>query len=332
MSLYAAEVIEDPARLAALEPDWWVLWRSCGATPFSSPAWLLPWWDAFAPGRLVAVAVRSGPRLVALAPIYLETGPRGRRLLPLGIGVSDLTDVLVDPAEPGAPDVLVGAVAGMAGWDSWELEELPLDASALRVPVPPGCKNSVADQSACPVLALPGEADDPLRAVPARQRRKIRMARHRAERRGGRVIEVPARGCDEFLAALADLHGARWAERGEAGVLADEPVRRFHADALPRLLAAGLARPTTLEIEGRVVGAYYGLRDRRAAYAYLGGFDPDFAFESPGTVLLAEAIEAAGRDGAREVNLLRGREPYKYAWGAQDRWNRRRSFRRQAVR
>jgi len=43
------------------------------------------------------------------------------------------------------------------------------------------------------------------------------------------------------------------------------------------------------------------------------------------------AIEAAIAEGAREFHFLRGREAYKYEWGAVDRWNRRRSFRRAAA-
>jgi hypothetical protein len=52
------------------------------------------------PGRLCAVAVHDGEKLVALAPVYLEEGALGRRLLPIGIGVTDYLDVLVDPAFP----------------------------------------------------------------------------------------------------------------------------------------------------------------------------------------------------------------------------------------
>ena len=58
------------------------------------------------------------------------------------------------------------------------------------------------------------------------------------------------------------------------------------------------------------------------AYAYLGGFDPDFARESPGTILMADAIERAAARGCTTFNFLRGREAYKYEWGAVDRANR----------
>jgi CelD/BcsL family acetyltransferase involved in cellulose biosynthesis len=44
-------------------------------------------------------------------------------------------------------------------------------------------------------------------------------------------------------------------------------------------------------------------------------------------ILIGHAIEEAAREGARDFDFLRGQEAYKYEWGAQDRWNCRRSIR-----
>lgn len=66
----------DDAGLQRLIPGWWSLWsRIDTATPFASPAWLLPWWRTFRPGALLTVAVRSHERLVGLLPAYVEDGP-----------------------------------------------------------------------------------------------------------------------------------------------------------------------------------------------------------------------------------------------------------------
>jgi CelD/BcsL family acetyltransferase involved in cellulose biosynthesis len=89
-----------------------------------------------------------------------------------------------------------------------------------------------------------------------------------------------------------------------------------------------LARCYTIEIGGVVAGAYYGFSDRGRAYAYLGGFDPAFSEESPGSILMGHAIAEAMREGAAEFHFLRGQERYKYDWGGVDRWNKRRSLRR----
>ena len=64
-----AEVLTADAALRALGPEWEALWRRAGdrATPFQSPAWLLPWWRAFGTGRPRAATLRGGDgRLLGL--------------------------------------------------------------------------------------------------------------------------------------------------------------------------------------------------------------------------------------------------------------------------
>ncbi|MDQ4136113.1 MAG: GNAT family N-acetyltransferase [Pseudomonadota bacterium] len=328
-----AETIRQEELFAALEPEWWELWRRVSsATPFQSPAWLIPWWRHFHPGELFVVTVRQEGRLVGLAPFYVEEGTR--RILPVGISVSDYLDVLIEPGhEASAGRALVEQVAvADTTWHEWSLEELAPDAVALSLPAPPHCEELSSAQSACPVLDLP-KAATIWDVVPARPRRDTNLARNRAARRGDvRIDEVGGADGPAFLDALFRLHEARWRSRGEAGVLADERVRRFQQEVLPRLMNAGLARCYVLGMAGRAAAVHYGLMHRRRAYAYLLGFDPDFAFESPGVILMAHAIERALAEDAREFHFLRGPEAYKYAWGATDRWNRRRSFRRVAGR
>jgi CelD/BcsL family acetyltransferase involved in cellulose biosynthesis len=158
------------------------------------------------------------------------------------------------------------------------------------------------------------------------------MARHRADRRGGFAVERVGRdGIDAFLRELTRLHRARWEEKGGSEALRGERVEEFLQAATPQLLAGGIGRLFLLHVGGRCAGAYYGLSDGRRAYAWLGGFDPELAYESPGTLLIAHAIEAAVEEGCQEFHFLRGRERYKYEWGAVDRWSVRRVLSRQTA-
>lgn len=327
---FAAETLAGAEDLARIEPEWWALWRRCSAaTPFQSPAWLIPWWRRFQPGELATVAVRRDGVLVGLAPFYCEDGALGRRLLPVGISLSDYLDVLLDPdcAAAAAAALAGGMVRGKPAWDSWELEELAPGAAALGLPLPPACTEVAAGQSACPVLDMPEGAHVADLLAPSK-RRKLAMARNRASRRGEVIIaEAEPDASDAALEVLFRLHRARWAARGEEGLI-DARVECFQRDAAPGLAAAGLVRLYTLSLAGEPAAAYYGFAHGGRAYAYLTGFDPAFAFESPSVILLAHAIERAATEGVREFHFLRGREPYKYEWGAVDRWNRRRSFRR----
>ncbi|MCP8938927.1 GNAT family N-acetyltransferase [Alsobacter sp. SYSU M60028] len=307
--------IEDASALQGLAAEWDALWRRCpDATPFQSPSWLLPWWRSFAPGELATVAVRRGRRLVALAPLYRD--PTAGSLLPLGVSVSDFHDVLIDPDEPAAGPALAVAMLSAAGPDGrivWP--DVPPGAALQHLFWRGGEAEWHVGETAPELACAAG-----LESVPAAQRRKLRMARHRAERRGGAaVVEATRLGLDAWLEALFRLHGARWRSKGGAGVLADDAVRAFHRQAAPALSETGLLDATALTIGGRLAGVYYGLRHGATAYAYLSGFDPEFERESPGTLLLGDAIERAAAAGCARFSLLRGAEDYKFRWGAADR-------------
>ncbi len=316
--------IHAPGALAGLAPEWWDLWqRAPAATPFQSPAWLIAWWMAFAPGDLLAVTVRRRGRLVGLAPLYVEDGRDGPRLLPVGVSLSDYVDILVDPEVRGVECAIVDHLVRCgASWVAWEMAGLLPDAAARALPCPAPCSRAVERADTCPVLSLsPGCADAAIHpAVPARQRRKLRMARHRLSRSpGAAIVETHELAPRQWLDALVETHTTRWQGRGLPGVLADPRAHAFHADALAGLVERGIARLFALRIGGAIAGVYYGFVHRRRGYAYLGGFDPRFAYYSPGAVLLGHAIEDAMREGVRELHLLRGGEAYKYAWGAVDR-------------
>ncbi len=324
MTGLTTHVLSTDEEFAAIAPEWDGLWARAGdATPFQSSRWLLPWWRHFSPGRLQAVSVRSEGHLIGLAPLYLDESNGKQRLLPVGISLSDYCDFLLDPACRSLCFRTIVERMGCA-WPgaAWSLEELPAAAVALSGECPVGWTSRVEPQSACPVLVL---QDDLRTTIPSRKYRKVRMARNRASRRGGlEIVSIGPGEADAFLDALFVLHDRRWQSRGGTGVLASEQVQRFHRDAAPLLLEAGLAQLFLLRIAGRTAGAYYGFQHGKAAYAYLGGLDSEFEYESPGTMLIAHAIEWAIGAGVREFHFLRGREPYKYEWGATDRWNYRR--------
>lgn len=335
------EIIDDPARLRAIEAPWWRLWRAAGAPvgAFGCPAWLLPWWEVFGEGDLLGAAAWArgevqggappGDRLVGLALLYRRTGAPYQ---PLGVGVSDHGDLLVDPATPEAGPALARAVADrLDGRDRIEWPELPAGSIAEQVFADLGAAATVetaGEASPAPVLPLPGGA--PFEAiVPSGRRRRLRMAAHRAARAGGVIIRDRSRDhAAEALADLVRLQDLRWRERPETPVLADPRFRRFLAQALEPLAQAGLLRLTTAEIAAdaggaeRVIAVQLGFAGPAPA-AYLGAFDPAFAALSPGALLMEDAIRAALAAGAGSFRFLRGDEDYKAAWGAIPRWNRR---------
>jgi len=331
LSPLATTVLRIADELVALAPEWMALWRRVPtATPFQTPAWLLAWWQHLGGGELAVIAARDEQgRLVGLAPLFVHVDGSTRRLVPIGIGISDYHDFLLDPLKEHA------AMAALFErlrqerhrWDVIVVEELNPEARLLVHPCPSGWSDDVTDQGSCLILSLPTGTTLIQDAIPHGKLRDLRQAGHRARRRGTVTLER-ATSAEEPLEALLRLHGARWARRGEpGGVLASPQVQAFHREAAPALLAAGILRMYVLRIDGRIIGCHYGFHHRARAYAYLTGFDPDHAFESPGTLLLGHAIAEAMREGARLFDMLRGSEPHKYSWGAVAQPNQRRRLR-----
>ena len=307
-------ILDSVAAIEALAGEWQELWgRTPGATPFQSPHWLLPWWAAFGTDAPRVVVVREGRRLVGVLPAYVLEEAGGRKVLPIGAGTSDYLDALGEGAGAMLAALLERAAA--EGVLHCDLIEAPPGAGLCDAGVPPGWHGSWSEGSACPVLTLPD--------IPSGIRRKLRMSRHRADRAGGWGVErASAATLDGALGTLVSLHQARWAEGGEPGVLCDPAVLRFHREAGPGLLEAGLSRLAVLRVGGVVAAAILALLAPGQIFFYLNGYDTAQAFVSPGTLLLGAMLEEAVVEGRREAHFLRGREGYKYAWGAVDRMNR----------
>lgn len=317
----AVAVLTTRASLEALREEWRALGERCErATPFQSPDWLLPWLRYLGGGDLRVVTLRTAERrLVALAPMIVDANPwRGgeRTAWLVGNGVSDYGDVLV---ERGWETELMRAMIaeGLAGtgatWVDWQ--QLPAGSPLLTAEAPWRERATVVEQEVCPTLRLAGA---PRAWLPANWRKKIEYERRRFERTAAvEYVRADEENVDELFAALVRLHGARWAEAG-GGVVAEAPLRAFHADVVRGMLANGALRLYALRANDVIVACYYGFLVGARAYYYLGGFDPAWEKFGVGNLIVDHAMIEAAKEGATAFDFLRGRETYKYRWGAQD--------------
>lgn len=310
--------------LREMAGEWDALWASVStSTPFQSSAWLLSWWSIFGSGELRVIAARDEGRLVGLAPFYLSRTPEGHGELRLvGVGISDYLDVLATADLRG--DVARAVERELHAWrEDWVFcgfDRVRPGSLLLEIAPPGDADERMVEEEPCPVLALPDRPEMLGAVVGNNLVKTLRNDRRRAEKEG--VVEVEragARTLDAALEALFELHGARWRSRGQPGVLSDAAVRAFHRLAAPALERAGILRLHVLRVGGRIVAVHYGLRAGPTAYSYILGFDPGAAPMSPGTLILASAIEEAIAEGAAEFDFLGGRESYKYRWRPVDR-------------
>jgi CelD/BcsL family acetyltransferase involved in cellulose biosynthesis len=226
--------------------------------------------------------------------------------------VSDRLDALLAD-RLGADDAarLLACIAAAAprSTAAIHLDGVPASSLLLGATAPRGWTADRRPSATCPALSLPCPPST-----------RVAYYRRRLARAGAvRVEPAEPRSLPAAVQALVALHGARWTARGEAGVLADDRVEQFHRDAAARLCAAGLLRLIVVRVNETPAAVCYGFHANGVAFYYLGGYAPEWARYNVGTVAVSHAIDAAARDGAREFDFLRGREQYKYDWGATDR-------------
>ncbi len=339
-------IVEELTTVEALErlrPEWTRLFAQCPrATAFQSPEWLLAWWRHLGGGELFSLALRDrDSRLVGFAPLFLWEHPAQdsddaraissppasrltRDLLFIGTGITDYADVLALPGDEAAvAQALLRHLDLRRGhWRLCDLQALPehspLLLAAVNCPEHLVCDRQFAD--VCPAAALPATWDEHLASLTAVHRRNWRTACKRVAQAGEvRFEQATGETLDECMDSLFELHAACWRERGEAGVLADARVQDFHAQAARDMLGCEALRLYVLRLDHRIVAAQYNFVAHRKVYAYLAGYDPARRDLSLGTLMVGHAIGQAIQEGLTEFDFLRGRESYKYLWGARDR-------------
>jgi len=306
-------ILTTPQQLEDVGREWLELWReTADATPFQSPMWLLPWWRHFGSNDLNVIATRDGAHLRALAPLYVIREDDESLGLLLGTGVSDYLDVL------GAPPDITKIDCQM-----WDLQQLRADSPLMKMPLPDGWSDNVEEQDRCVVLSI----DNP-NLFSTHFRKKLRYYQRSLD---CTFEDATAENLDTFLDALFELHAARWQQRGMPGMLADDVIQRFHREVARAMLDAGALRMHAMRSGERIVAVFYGFAHHATVSYYLSGYDPALDKQSPGTLIVAHAIEKAVGAGATTFDFLRGAEDYKYAWGAKDRINYRRQVFRSAA-
>lgn len=314
--------------LDELAEDWEKLYARCpDATPFQSRAWLSGWWRAYGrPGALRLATVRRDGLLVALGAFGLNRRLGVGVLTPLGEGLSDWTDVLVDPEhEPQALDALAAALLGEPGWQVLDLPEVRTTAAARRLGAHwPGAVRRETGSMCADMPARP-LADVVAAMTSPSARQTVRRSLRKMD--GAGLIETALEPADvpEGVRQLLALHEEQWRERG--GMTPEHGKPRFAAfltAALPDMVARGQATLTTYGFDGEVAGVNLMLVGPDVVGGYLYGARPDlFGRFNVTAMLMRTALDTSAACGAATFSMLRGRETYKSTWQATEAPNQR---------
>lgn len=259
-------------------------WEGLTGSPFQSWDWQWNWWRSFGRGEPVALRVAEGTETIAYWTFVRSRGPL-RVLTPLGVRGSDYLPPLMKAGADPWP-ALQEALAQAPGVDLVNLRRQPLgDAPVDLQPL----EMSLS-------VELPSTWDAYAKRLGSSLRADIRKGAQYKITEG-----------EEGLEHLFALHQARWRRRGMPGAFGLR-VQKFHESLkLERSIYA-------LWHQEKPIGALYALLGNNCTYFYQSGFDPNYASISPGTLLIARAIQDAIERGHHRFDMLRGNEPYKRRW------------------
>jgi CelD/BcsL family acetyltransferase involved in cellulose biosynthesis len=314
---WSAEIRRDDDALASLAAEWRQLYARCStATPFQSHAWLESWWREYGvSGRLRLVLVRKGGRLVAAAPLMV--GRRGPWLVlrPLGQGLADFTEILLDDGcASEACRALAAALLAEPGWQVADFREARPGGAAERLYASWPAARWRLGGSVC--LEIPaGSLDELLAGLSPRVASRIRNSVRKIDRLGITVRQVGVADVEQAVADLLRLHEQQWQGRGGDPEHLRPRFARHLARAVTGMIEQGQAAVFEHTMGERVVAVDTTMVGHGFVGTYLAGVDPGLRRQVyVATMLLRPVLALCERRGRPMVNLLRGEEPYKMRW------------------
>jgi len=317
-----------------LQPDWEHLFRENSRhSPFLAWGWVNAWLKHIA-GRhelLVACLRDDSGALVFVLPLVRRNREQrfGSTQVELvcsyGPECSEKLGCLCVPAlESRAVELSATALSRYAGrHDTISLGRLDNAAdypSGLRAAMQESGRHSrLRPDVACPTVRLPESWDEYLGGLSSNFRSQVRRSYRQVE--GDEMAEfrsIAPSDAEAFARDLIRLNRSRMQAKGETSSLEDEAFRDFLGEAVPYMAAHELAWMDSIGRGDEVLGSALNFVHGRSAYFYMGGFDDRASKLRPGTALFAQVIQRCIDGGYGEYDFLRGAEPYKYRWRAED--------------
>ena len=131
-----------------------------------------------------------------------------------------------------------------------------------------------------------------------------------------RVTETEERNLESQIEVFLRLQESRFGKQSEG------KLRRFRF-LFRRCFESDLFWLQILWLDDHPIAAVVGFVDRKKGQfaAYLTAYDPQFAALGPGRAAQVHSLRYAIQEGLYEYDFLRGNQPYKYSYGAVDRFN-----------
>ena len=332
--------INDPAELAALSPVWSELWeRTPGASFFHSLTWLQIYWKHFGAGkRLRVLIVHDRGQVIGILPLVVATARRSEPFRALMYPLADWGN-FYGPIGPAPQATLVAGLDHVRrtprDWHFIDLAsvdaladkghtKLALDSAGFVATCETPGISAVVD------LAAHGSWEAYLATRSGRLRALLRRREKQLAKHGAvtyvrhRATESEGLHADprwDLYDACENISRVSWQAKvryGKAMVKATD--RSFYRDCHVAAVRAGAADLNLLSVDGRPAAFLYCYHTRSCVTGLNFAYDPAFASEGVGTIVLARTLADSFARGDHTVDLgPNSTDRYKRRWLTDER-------------
>jgi hypothetical protein len=169
-------------------------------------------------------------------------------------------------------------------------------------------------QDRCPYLDLPNSFEALLNGFSSKKRKAIRRELRNSEPNFELVDYAAVGDIDRALDEARKLHNLSRQIKGDTGSFDRKGYIEFHRRLARSLADDGKLYFKFLITNGKPAAFLYGFLSRDRFYDYQTGYDPAYAEQRPGFLMLARVLQDLIGRGVGRFDFLRGYEPYKLYW------------------
>jgi CelD/BcsL family acetyltransferase involved in cellulose biosynthesis len=239
-------------------------------------------------------------------------------------GDTEVCDYMDVPCDGGREAEVLAAVFRSLGEEPWDelslwamREDSPSLAALTGVCAEFGLKFEREDEDVCPQIAIPGDWEEYVAALPKKHRHELRRKLRKLPQAGEVELEVLQSPADTE-AALDDFLRMHRASRADKAAFMTDEMETFFRRLVLALAAEGHVEMIFLKLAGVRAACVLCFRGEGETLLYNSGYEPDYAGFSVGLLSKALALQRAIEQGQKRFDFLRGPERYKYELGAED--------------
>lgn len=313
-------VIRSRKEAFALEEEYAELYESLAApNVYFSPEWVYTWLASL--GRrheVFFVIAEADGRLVGVWPFFEYLLPAfGKALLPAASQAADLFDPV---AIPEAREALVSALAeNLQGFNFVWLPLLTRSfAEEVLQPSMKTLKFPHLLRQRTPRFLVELERFEDFTSYTAtvfgpKTRQNLRRKARRLAEAGDvqmRVLDT-AKDIAPWLPKMVELEKSSWKWQERAGIFQLAQMRGFYDLLMQNLAARHRVRVCILTVDGRLIAHEIGFLGMDSYCMHSTVFDPEFAGQSPGRLLMLFSIQKCIEEGRRIYDFLQNDAEFK---------------------